>query len=117
MQKNDKDVAENNDMNWESVEKYLASEVVSGAKRESKAKNLGLICMTGLSLLVIGGLLFVNYTQNKSIERNNQDWLDYLSQYDFVSQDGEGINNINTGEQGDLLNGATSQIEERQEQR
>lgn len=32
----------------------------------------------------------------------------YLNQYDFTSysQDGEGYNNINTGEQGDVINGA-----------
>lgn len=117
MQKISENVTENNEMTWDSVEKYLASEVVSGAKRESKAKDLGLICIFVLSVLVVGGLLFVNFSQSRTIEKNNQGWLDYLSQYDFVSQDGEGINNINTGEQGDLLNGATSQIEERQEER
>ena len=41
----------------------------------------------------------------------NTGWLIYEGLYDTVSysQDGEGINNINTGRQGDLLNGADGQ--------
>lgn len=39
---------------------------------------------------------------------SNIAWLIYNSQYDrtLYSQDGEGINNINMGTQGDLTNGA-----------
>lgn len=36
-------------------------------------------------------------------------WIKQYNSYDYVSQDGEGINNINTGDQGDLENGAESQ--------
>ena len=36
-------------------------------------------------------------------------WINQYSSYDYVSQDGEGINNINTGDQGDLKNGTESQ--------
>ena len=42
---------------------------------------------------------------------SNAGWMIYESQFDTVSyeQDGEGINNVNIGEQGDLINGAESE--------
>ena len=42
----------------------------------------------------------------------NIGWLIYESQFVTISyeQDGEGINNVNTGEQGDIINGAESTI-------
>jgi predicted metal-binding membrane protein len=44
-------------------------------------------------------------------------WLYYESQFDTMeySQDGAGINNINTGEQGDILNGTEVEGEEKTE--
>ena len=41
----------------------------------------------------------------------NTGWIIYESQFVTISyeQDGEGINNINTGEQGDLVNGAEAE--------
>jgi hypothetical protein len=44
-------------------------------------------------------------------------WLYYESQFETVeySQDGEGINNINTGEQGNILNGTEVESEEKTE--
>ena len=39
---------------------------------------------------------------------SNAGWMIYESQFDTISyeQDGEGINNVNISEQGDLINGA-----------
>lgn len=44
-------------------------------------------------------------------------WLYYESQFDTMeySQDGAGINNINTGEQGNILNGTEVEGEEKTE--
>ena len=39
----------------------------------------------------------------------NAYWIYAFNSYDYISQDGEGINNINTGEQGYLENGTASQ--------
>ena len=41
----------------------------------------------------------------------------YESQFETISyeQDGEGINNVNLGEQGDLNNGTKSQVQEEKE--
>ena len=43
---------------------------------------------------------------------SNAGWLIYESQFATISyeQDGEGINNVNIGEQGDLINGAEGEI-------
>lgn len=35
---------------------------------------------------------------------NDQKWRDLFNSYDYISQDGEGINNINSGNQGNLDN-------------
>ena len=45
---------------------------------------------------------------------SNAGWMIYESQFATISyeQDGEGINNVNLGEQGDLNNGATSEVQE-----
>lgn len=37
---------------------------------------------------------------------NDQKWRDLFNSYDYISQDGEGINNINSGDQGSLNNGS-----------
>lgn len=45
---------------------------------------------------------------------SNIGWIIYESQFEtfYYEQDGEGINNVNLGEQGDLNNGATSEVQE-----
>jgi hypothetical protein len=51
------------------------------------------------------------------IAASNLAWLYYESQFETVeySQDGEGINNINTGEQGSILYGTEVEGEEKTE--
>lgn len=48
---------------------------------------------------------------------SNIGWLIYESQFETITyeQDGEGINNVNYGEQGDLNNGAESQDKAQEE--
>ena len=48
---------------------------------------------------------------------SNIGWLIYESQFETISyeQDGEGINNVNLGEQGDLINGAESENQTEEE--
>lgn len=38
-------------------------------------------------------------------------WIYTFQSYEYVAQDGDGINNINTGSQGDLLNEPESETE------
>lgn len=48
----------------------------------------------------------------------NAGWIIYESQFETVSydQDGEGINNVNVGDQGDVINGADRTPETEEEQ-
>ncbi len=55
--------------------------------------------------LVVLCLAIINYRYSLANERNNQRWIEYLSQYDFVSQDGEGYNYYNLDVSGDVVNG------------
>ncbi|MFG6330506.1 MAG: hypothetical protein K1W28_01550 [Lachnospiraceae bacterium] len=50
-------------------------------------------------------LATINFRHALANERNNQRWIEYLSQYDFVSQDGEGYNYYNSDVGGDVVNG------------
>lgn len=113
---------ETQNQGWTGFENWLASEIISNQEKISKAKDIGIVCVTVVACVAIGGLLAVNHAKDKVvykndsqwrevIERNNQRWIDYLSDYDFITQDGEGINSINTGEQGDLNNDPKGKIE------
>lgn len=82
---------EENKNTWDGVEKYFATEVIEQSKRTAKRWFVAWI-ITFVAL--IGTNLY---------------WINQYNSYDYVSQDGEGINNINTGDQGDLENGAESQ--------
>lgn len=64
-----------------------------------------------LQALIIAGLLIANVLLTQANERNNQRWLEYLSEYDFVSQDGEGVNYFNSEIGGDVTNGASGSEE------
>ena len=48
----------------------------------------------------------------------NASWLIYESQFETIAyeQDGDGINNVNLGEQGDLNNGAESEDQAQEEE-
>ena len=48
----------------------------------------------------------------------NMAWIGCESQYETFSyeQDGDGINNVNLGEQGDLVNGAESEVQTQEEE-
>ena len=55
--------------------------------------------------LVVLLLAVANYRYSQANERNNQRWIEYLSQYDFVTQDGDGYNYFNSDVGGDVVNG------------
>ena len=54
---------------------------------------------------VVLGLTVSNIRYSLANERNNQRWIEYLSQYDFVTQDGDGYNYFNSDVGGDVVNG------------
>lgn len=54
------------------------------------------------ALVIVMGLVIVH--QMNTNQRNNEKWIDLFQSYDYMSQDGEGVNNINMGAQGDVIN-------------
>lgn len=81
---------------------HIAMEILKHEQEKSKAKNIGVISLTIAVIIIAIGMAVINY-------KNDCDWRELFGSYDYVSQDGEGINNVNTGEQGDLANGAKSE--------
>lgn len=80
-----------NELSWKGVEKYFATEVIEQGKKNAKRWFVAWIA----TMIALVG--------------TNVYWIYQFNSYDYVSQDGEGINNINTGDQGDLNNGAESE--------
>lgn len=76
---------------------HLAFEILKNEQDKSKAKDMGIIGLTIAIIVVTLGLSAINY-------KNDQEWRKLFSDYDFISQDGTGFNNVNSGEQGDLNN-------------
>lgn len=103
----------------ELTTEHLAMEVLKQEQRRSKALIIGLSIGLAVSGMATVTTAVCGFDERKHlVEKNYQndcDWRELFSDYDFISQDGEGINNINSGEQGDLLNGAESKEEEGQE--
>lgn len=98
---------------------HLALEVLKQEQKKNNARTggllVGMILLAAVAITVaIAGsveraqLVKVNY-------QNDCDWRALFADYDFISQDGGGINNVNGGEQGDLNNGATSENAEGRE--
>lgn len=73
----------------------------SMARMERQIKRLW------IALLVVVVMLFAS----------NTGWIIYESQFEtfYYEQDGEGINNVNLGEQGDLNNGTEGKVQEEEE--
>lgn len=59
--------------------------------------------------LVIAGLMLIIAIGFVAFFVNDERWRELFNSYDYITQDGGGINSINSGEQGDLLNGAESE--------
>lgn len=76
------------DVTWKNVEEYLATSVIRQA--EAAARRWFIAFVMTLAALV----------------GTNAAWLYVFNSYEYVYQDGTGQNNINTGSQGNVLNGA-----------
>lgn len=94
----------------ELTTEHLAMEILKQEQEKSKAKNVGVISLTIAVIVIAIGMAVINY-------RNDCDWRKMFNSYDFISQDGEGYNNVNSGQQGDVSNGAKSEAEKEQGKR
>ena len=77
---------------WGGMEKWLA-ELIQQAKDNAKRWFIAWI----ITLVALIG--------------TNMAWLYVFQSYDYITQDGEGVNNANTGTQGDVNIGTDSQSE------
>lgn len=79
---------------------HLALEILKQEQSKSKAKNVGIIGLTVAVVIIAIGMALINY-------QNDKEWRELFDSYDFISQDGEGFNNVNSGTQGNLDNSDT----------
>ena len=78
---------------WKDAEKFV-SELIQDAQRQSKRWFIAFV----VTLVALVG--------------TNAYWIYVFNSYEYVSQDGEGINTINTGNQEDINYGAESEDKE-----
>lgn len=93
-------------MNKENrTQETTATEIIGDLGRQLQRMEK-LSQYTIIALTVVGiGLLVVNYRHAIAHETINRQWIEYLSQYDFVSQGGDGYNYFNSNVEGDVNNG------------
>lgn len=82
---------ENKETRWNDVENYFATQVIEQAKTTSKRWFIAWL-ITLASLFVTNGI-----------------WIYVFNSYEYVYQDSEGMNNINTGDQGDVIDGTADE--------
>ena len=83
---------------------HLAMEMLKQEQKKTKAWITGAVAAFTL-ILVISIISCVDrWHLVEVIQRNNEKWIELFSSYDYMSQDGEGVNNINMGTQGDVTN-------------
>lgn len=97
----------------------IASETISDLQKRNKTKDMHLLYVVIALIVSVSVMSGFNYKNNnqwrKVVEQSDQKWIDYLSQYDFVSQDGEGYNYYNSDVGGDVNNGAESKTQKEKE--
>lgn len=81
---------------------HLALEILKQEQSKSKAKNVGIIGLTVAVVIIAIGMALINY-------QNDKEWRELFDSYDFISQDGEGFNNVNSGTQGNLDNSSEAE--------
>lgn len=94
---------------------HLAMEVLKQEQEKSRKKNVGLLAgmiILGIATIAVAALGWIERSHLVDVNyQNDCDWRQMFSDYDFISQDGEGYNNVNSGQQGDVNNGAKSEDE------
>ncbi len=80
-----------NKVSWDNLEQLFAVEVIEQSKRN--AKRWFVAWLVTLAALI----------------GTNAAWIYVAQSYEYVSQDGSGQNNINTGTQGDIRHGTENE--------
>ena len=95
--------------------KKTALQKIADNYRESKAKNIGIICLTIVILVMLFAFSKVTIRLSDNNYQNDKEWRELFSSYDYVSQDGEGYNYYNSDVGGDVTNGTENTETEEQE--
>ena len=80
-----------NKVSWDNLEQFFAVEVIEQSKRN--AKRWFVAWLVTLAALI----------------GTNAAWIYVTQSYEYISQDGSGQNNINTGTQGDITHGTENE--------
>ncbi len=91
MSSNNENITEQ-ETNSQNQQENFATEIFRVFQRQARTTITGL-------LLIIAVLVAVNAV---AFVWNDHKWRELFSSYDFISQDGEGLNSVNNGIQGDL---------------
>lgn len=81
-----KEVKAPEEKTWGGFEKFFATEVIEQSKRNAKRWFI--------AWLITLAFLFIT----------NSYWIYVFNSYEYVEQDGDGVNNVNSGTQGDVTN-------------
>lgn len=87
--------------NGQEKEPNTATAVLYHVQKAAKRGYI-FVAVAYVALVIVMGLVIVHQTNTN--QRNNEKWIDLFQSYDYMSQDGEGVNNINMGTQGDVVN-------------
>lgn len=82
-----KDINKEYENAWEGIEKFFATEVIEQSKRNAKRWFIAWI-------ITLAALIATNTY-----------WIYVFNSYEYVYQDGTGVNSINTGNQEDIYYG------------
>ena len=80
-----------NKVSWDNLEQFFTVEVIEQSKRN--AKRWFVAWLVTLAALI----------------GTNAAWIYVAQSYEYISQDGSGQNNINTGTQGDITHGTENE--------
>ena len=110
---------ENKNEAKELTTEHLAMEVLKQEQEKSRKKNAGLLVgmiILGIATIAVAAFGWIERSHLVDVNyQNDCDWRRIFSGYDFITQDGGGYNNVNSGQQGDVNNGSENYEEKEKE--
>lgn len=96
---------ETNMQDQQPVQENFATEIFRTFKAHSRMVIIGLLILLAASSTAWAIAYYKNdKAWSTAYYQNDKEWRELFSSYDYISQDGEGFNNVNSGTQGNLDN-------------